>query len=170
MKRRVDKCYSFIIFFLFSFFFLLPSLNCEGKTRCVIRSKSQLIEALTKSNSTLIIKRNIDLGGNIIFLADGSELKFSKRGVIRNGHIVFNGTVISGQRKGRFQSCSFSGKLASKQCLFLSTFGPKANGQFDDASLINQLFDCIDGQFCELVFDSDTDYGISKKDGKNNGK
>lgn len=145
----------FLLFILFS-----TGNKLEGKN-ITVSLRKDISGQLVRANTNYIIKRPIDLHGETIVIPPESKLLFKRKGVIKNGNIVFQNTQLK-DRSGFafFEECSFSGQL-SKGSYKISKFGVFADGEHDDAQIINQVLDCIAGYGSILIFDCDGDYGVS---------
>ena len=147
----------FLLFILFS-----PGNKLEGKN-ITVSLRKDISEQLVTANTNYIIKCPIDLHGETIIIPPGCSLSFKRKGVLKNGTIVFQNTQLRDRsRYAFFEKCSFGGQLYAGSYR-ISKFGVIADGVHDDAQIINQVLDCIAGNGSELIFDCDGYYGVSSQ-------
>lgn len=92
------------------FFLVLLSLNCYSKT-IRLNNGRPLSEQMKTPNATYVFKGVYDLNGETISCPQGSNLKFKKGAVIRNGGLIGNNTTIKAGKKikGFFDDVKLSG-------------------------------------------------------------
>ncbi len=148
-----------LILILLTSFFLIPGIY--AKRIYVNPNRSVASQFHQKENSIFFISTVVDLNKGAIVLPSNSSLIFKKGGCLKNGNITFANTKIIRKHKDPiFDQCTFAGKLKRGR-YYISMFGVKANGEYDDAPLINNVLSIINGCGCELFFDCHGDYGIS---------
>lgn len=112
---------------------------------------------INQPNTIYEIRYDFDLNGETIEIQDNCILKFNG-GILKNGTIKFNNTIIQSNEKA-FDNCRFEGELCHQK-IFLSHFGVVADGNHNDAYVIQDIIDCSYGKSSEVIFDCDGDYGI----------
>ena len=98
---------------LFSVLLLL--IGCEGQARTIrVTSHLPLSEQLKEAGATYVFNSTIDLQGQTVNVPANVTLRFKKKGVLQNGHLIGDNTEIVGKPhlsrlrlSGRYKTATF---------------------------------------------------------------
>lgn len=101
MIRSCERWFLILIIFLFVPYGLYAK-------RINVHSLDELVGAAKIRNSTIVVKKHIDLEKCKVIFSKGCTLKF-KNGSFSNGIVVGNQTVLKNNRKNIFHDCTIAG-------------------------------------------------------------
>ena len=113
-------------------------MQAEAAKRVTLRKDKPFAEQLNRSNTIYCIKSDFDLNGDTVTIPQGSTLKF-KKGTLRNGELVGQGTKLITGRKERFEEGLSIKGTWDVEMAYSEWFGCKADGT-DDTEAITAFF------------------------------